>query len=127
MKVLLRRALWGGFLWALVVVVLIRAFGPDEPRGEARQAPAARPEVLDSDHERLRARGLLLPVEGMRARDLRDSFSEDRNGHRHEAVDILAPRGTRVLAVDDGWVERLFTSVRGGLSVYQFDPAGTYC
>ena len=67
-------------------------------------------------------RRLAIPVEGVRAADLRNTFDEGRNGHRHEAIDIAAPRGTRVLAVDDGRLVKLFTSVPGGLTVYQFDP-----
>ena len=64
---------------------------------------------------------LLIPVQGVAAVDLRDTFDEARGGTRHEAIDIAAPRGTPVLAVDDGVVAKLFTSVPGGLTVYQFD------
>jgi peptidoglycan LD-endopeptidase LytH len=32
-----------------------------------------------------------------------------------------------VLAAADGFVAKLFTSVRGGFTVYQFDPTQTYC
>lgn len=67
-------------------------------------------------------RRLAVPVEGVRAGDLRNTFHEGRVGHRHEAIDIAAPRGARVLAVDDGRLVKLFTSVPGGLTVYQFDP-----
>jgi peptidoglycan LD-endopeptidase LytH len=83
--------------------------------------------VPGSDLERLRARSLGLPVEGLEASELRDTFADARGSRRHEALDILAPRGTRVLAVDDGRVVKLFRSVRGGLTVYQFDPTGTFC
>lgn len=75
-----------------------------------------------------RATGLLpdvpvlrVPVEGVKAADLRGSFDESRGGRRHEAIDIAAARGTRVLAVADGTLIKLFTSVPGGLTVYQFD------
>jgi murein DD-endopeptidase MepM/ murein hydrolase activator NlpD len=81
----------------------------------------------DGDLAQLRARSLGLPVEGLNPRELRDTFADARDGHRHEAIDILAPRGTRVLAVDDGRVVKLFNSVRGGLTVYQFDPTETFC
>jgi len=80
-----------------------------------------------ADFERLRSRSLGLPVEGMHVASLRDTFSEARDGHPHEALDILAPRGTRVLAVDDGRVVKLFSSARGGMTVYQFDPTETFC
>jgi murein DD-endopeptidase MepM/ murein hydrolase activator NlpD len=60
--------------------------------------------------------------------DLRDTVAEARDGHRrHEAVDLLAPRGSKVLAVDDGIVVRLVSSSRGGRSIYQFDRSSTYC
>lgn len=81
----------------------------------------------DGDLARLRARSLGLPVEGLTVSELHDTFADARDGHRHDALDILAPRGTRVLAVDDGRVVKLFNSVRGGLTVYQFDPTETFC
>lgn len=67
---------------------------------------------------------LLIPVQGIKPDQLRDTFSETRGGGRiHDAIDILAPKGTSVLAVDDGRVVKLFTSVPGGLTIYQFDLA----
>jgi len=41
-------------------------------------------------------------------------------------MDILSPRNTPVLAVDDGTIAKLFTSKAGGLTVYQFDPDSVY-
>lgn len=66
---------------------------------------------------------LLLPVRGVHAAQLKDNFDEARDGtRRHEAIDILAPRGTPVVAATDGTVAKLFTSQAGGLTVYEFDP-----
>src|SRR5690606_23377451 len=44
----------------------------------------------------------------------------------HEALDIMATRGTPVLAAVDGHIEKLFDSVPGGLTIYQFDRAGRH-
>lgn len=72
--------------------------------------------------------GLLLPVADVDPRTLRDTFVEMRGGTRaHDALDIPAPRGTRVLAVADGFVKKLFKSVPGGLTVYHFDRLERYC
>ena len=70
----------------------------------------------------LTAAGLTIPVEGVSRVDLRDSFNECRGMHRHEAIDIAAPLGTPVIAAGAGQVVKLFNSVPGGLTVYQFDP-----
>jgi peptidoglycan LD-endopeptidase LytH len=61
-------------------------------------------------------------VEGVPASALVSSFYDARGGRKHDAIDILAPRDTHVLAVEDGKVAKLFTSDAGGLTVYQFDP-----
>lgn len=66
---------------------------------------------------------LLIPVADVRPRDLVDTFEEARSqGRVHNAIDILAPRGRPVLAAVDGRILRLFTSERGGLTVYQRGP-----
>ncbi|HYU26198.1 MAG TPA: M23 family metallopeptidase [Thermoanaerobaculia bacterium] len=72
-------------------------------------------------------RPMIVPVAGVARSAMRDTFDEGRGTHRHEAIDILAPRGTPVIAADDGVVQKLFTSVAGGLTVYEFDPDQRYC
>lgn len=69
---------------------------------------------------------LLIPVQGIAAPALLDTFNDARSeGRRHDAIDIMAPAGTPVLAVADGRIEKLFLSDRGGITLYQFNPART--
>ena len=71
--------------------------------------------------------GLLIPVQGVTAARLLDTFTDARSeGRSHDAIDIMAPAGTPVLAVSDGHVEKLFDSKQGGLTLYQFDPQGSH-
>ena len=78
---------------------------------------------VESGKRALAAKSLQFPVKGYETA-LRDNFEERRGVVAHEALDIMAPRGTPVLAVDDGTIARLFKSVAGGLTIYQFDPPG---
>jgi murein DD-endopeptidase MepM/ murein hydrolase activator NlpD len=68
---------------------------------------------------------LIVPVAGISRDQLRDNFLDQRSGHIHEALDIMAPRGAEVLAAVDGTVRKLFTSRQGGLTIYQFDESET--
>jgi murein DD-endopeptidase MepM/ murein hydrolase activator NlpD len=70
---------------------------------------------------------LAMPVPDVDLAKLTSNFAEKRGGHAHEALDIMAPRGTPVMAVDQGNVVKLFTSKEGGLTVYQFDDSRTHC
>lgn len=93
----------------------------EQPSGPAPAPAAAAP---DDGAALLAARPLIVPVAGVAPTALSDMFDDARGGRRHEAIDILAPTGTKVFAVDDGTVAKLFTSKPGGLTVYQFDPQG---
>ena len=101
-----------------------------EASAEAPSLPSfpAAPPIASSDAVReLRGRQLEIPVRGVARRDLRNAFDEARDATRtHEAMDILAPRNTPVLAVEDGTIAKLFESKLGGTTVYQFDPASRY-
>lgn len=69
-------------------------------------------------------RELAIPVAGVTASDLYDTFGELRGGTRqHEALDILAARGTPVLSAAKGRVLKLFDSKPGGLMVYAADSS----
>ncbi len=84
-----------------------------------------RPE--DVDLSDLMTAGVRIPVEGVDASRLRDSFLNSRGRHRqHLAIDIGAPKGTPVLAAADGEIVRLRREKRGGISLYQKDPSGKF-
>lgn len=70
---------------------------------------------------------LRVPIDGVSAQTMKGGFYEARQGHPHEAVDILAPRNTPVHAVEDGTIAKLFYSKGGGgNTIYEFDPSGRY-
>lgn len=67
---------------------------------------------------------LAIPVSGIKPSQLSDTFREARGGGTriHDAIDIMAPRGTPVVAAAAGVVEKLFASNAGGLTVYIRSP-----
>ncbi len=90
---------------------------------EASPALEVSPTSVESVSD-LRARHLLIPIEGIESSILRDSFGDARDRTRtHEALDILSPRNTPVRAVEGGTIAKLFLSKAGGITIYQFDPS----
>jgi murein DD-endopeptidase MepM/ murein hydrolase activator NlpD len=71
---------------------------------------------------------LIIPLSGVKASDLRDTFNEMRGGgtRKHEALDIMAPRGTPVLSASSGRVLKLHNSKDGGLMVYAADASNRF-
>ena len=66
---------------------------------------------------------VIIPVAGVSAAALRNTFTEPRGGRIHHAIDIMAERGTPVVAAVDGKIRKLFTSRAGGLTIYQTNRA----
>jgi murein DD-endopeptidase MepM/ murein hydrolase activator NlpD len=71
--------------------------------------------------------GFPLPLEAFPKERFRDTFNAKRGRHkRHHAIDLPAVRGTPVVAVVDGTIERLGRDTRGGKVVYLRDTTGRY-
>jgi murein DD-endopeptidase MepM/ murein hydrolase activator NlpD len=96
---------------------------PDAPPVPAAAVALPMPAVVDGSA----SASLGMPVAGVDPRKLHSNFAEMRGDHAHEALDIMAPRGTEVRAVAGGTVIKLFTSKPGGLTAYQFDIARQWC
>jgi murein DD-endopeptidase MepM/ murein hydrolase activator NlpD len=100
-----------------------RRSAPTGTTGERRE-----PTLVAAAPENLSRRDLEIPVDGVKPDDLVNTYDQKRGSERvHEAIDILAPRGTPVKAVEDGLIARLFESKAGGTTIYQFDPTEQYC
>ena len=87
-------------------------------------APASAPAVSIADAALLAHVGsLYFPVAGMDSTRLDDSYDAARDGgvRRHNAIDIMAPRGSAVLAVQDGRILKLSSNPKGGITVYATD------
>lgn len=76
----------------------------------------------DLDFAPLRERGLMVPVMGVSPGQIPDTYDARRDGgRRHDAQDILAPRGTPVLSADDGVILRIGTNALGGRVIWAAD------
>lgn len=96
------------------------ATAPVQPKPDP--GPASQP--AQTGDALLAARRPIIPVEGIAPQALQDNYDQGRGTGKHQAIDIMAPRGTKVFAVDDGKLVKLFRSVPGGITAYQFDAQG---
>jgi peptidoglycan LD-endopeptidase LytH len=128
------RVLFAGWIIGAIVIVLLSLM---QPRAVALpvESGVRKPQLplsSDATNESQRAvaalqilppTGVLIPVAGMGPNDLHDNYLQMRGGgtRTHGAIDIMAPRGTPVVAAVDGTIRKLFTSAGGGLTIYQFD------
>jgi peptidoglycan LD-endopeptidase LytH len=134
------------FLAGVAVDSLLRTYGPPKPaasaddgarglegaRGFSRAAPSNAERAPQGSRSiattgSIGAAPLRVPIDGINVDSMKGGFLEQRAGHEHDAVDLLAPRNTPVHAVSDGTIAKLFFSKGGGgTTIYEFDPAGQY-
>jgi murein DD-endopeptidase MepM/ murein hydrolase activator NlpD len=96
------------------------------PKPAPKPKPSITPEQAQHAVAELRARHLLMPIQGFNPEAIKGSFYEKRGTEMHEAADMLAPRNTPVLAVEDGTIAKLWMSKAGGITIYQFDRSQRY-
>jgi murein DD-endopeptidase MepM/ murein hydrolase activator NlpD len=102
---------------AITVAVAVTCVAATPAAADA--APAVSPDAAFD-------RALRMPIDGIPRSTLHDTFDASRAVGAHEALDIAAPRGTPVRAVDDGRIAKLFRSIPGGITIYQFDPGARF-
>ncbi len=116
--------MWMKIAWGFFVVLVFTCAweaSAIRTRSGSTVSAAALPSNTESPGNSLGTGEVNIPVAGVTAAALRDNFFDARTGHVHNAIDIMAPRGTPVLAAVDGTIRKIATSGSGGLTIYEFD------
>jgi murein DD-endopeptidase MepM/ murein hydrolase activator NlpD len=113
-----------GWLLLLIFILLGVAFALMLRPGSAPPNPNPTPTATTTPVQA--SSGLIIPVAGIRPEQLTDTRLQSRGGgsREHHAIDIMAPRGTPVIAAAPGRVEKIFESDNGGHTVYVRSPDG---
>lgn len=101
---------------------------PSTPNGGGGPTVVRRPiaGATDADANYLLSRQLMVPVAGVAPEQVPDNFTARRGPRIHGAVDILAARGTPILAADSGRILKLRSNSAGGTTIYALDPSERY-
>ena len=104
----------------------IAAYGNGGDQAEAAAvAGPEQPDVAAAAGVTVGPSGIAIPVAGVKPEQLADTFTQARAGGErvHDAIDIMAPRGTPVVAAAAGTVEKLyFSEGGGGVTAYVRSP-----
>jgi murein DD-endopeptidase MepM/ murein hydrolase activator NlpD len=110
-----------GYVGWIVMLNLPGGSDGQAPAPRLAEAPVPRPASVGQQEP------LVIPVAGVRPDQLSDTFDDARGeGRVHDAIDIMAPRGTPVIAAAAGRIEKLFDSGRGGRTIYIRRPGGQW-
>ena len=108
----------GGFGGLLLLVVCLVV--PARPEARAATGTPAVTDERTAASTVARPTELLFPVPAVSPAAMADSFKDTRGDRVHQAVDIMAPRHSEVVAVADGSIARMTSSVAGGIAVYEW-------
>ena len=99
----------------------------DQAVGFEAQEPPVQATLISATVLPVSVPRLIIPVAGVQRDQLVDTFTQSREGglRAHNAIDIMAPTGTPIVAAAAGQVEKLFVSLRGGNTVYIRSPERT--
>lgn len=116
-----------GVMLAFFTAMIWLSAPPPGDRDGAAPSPAEVQAALGGNRAEAIAgpSGMLIPVVGIRPEQLTDTYSQARAGGAriHDAIDIMAPRGTPVVAAAEGTVEKLyFSNGGGGITAYVRSP-----
>jgi murein DD-endopeptidase MepM/ murein hydrolase activator NlpD len=94
------------------------------PTPETARTETNSNQTLNNNSSTVSSQTLMIPVVGITREQLQDTYNDARsNGRVHNAIDIIAPVGTPVVAVSDGEIAKFFFSNGGGgITTYQYSP-----
>ena len=109
--------------WTIICTLLLLSACSTQPP----KHPPFDPNIAARLHMMPLDRRLPIPVEGVKARQLTDTWGASRSsGRTHEGVDILAPKGTKVYSTTDGIIRSMRDNNLGGKVIWILGPAGSW-
>ena len=107
-----------------LVILFLAACTTNPPKPPSTTLPAHEVKRLQQMHL---ANQLPVPVHQVKRNQLKDTWGASRSqGRSHEGIDIVVPRGTKVLSATDGLVADLRNNNLGGKVIWIMGPAGSW-